>query len=127
MEKLSLADAYLMDNSEYIVFYVGSKVSDEFVQQVFGYHNFSDLRLNQVKTFYPVEGASASSTLWQLIEEIRYTKGGLPYAPVRLVLAGDNMEREVLESCLVEDSVDINKEFPYNDFLCMLHKLIRNK
>lgn len=28
---------------------------------------------------------------------------------------------------MVEDSVDINKEFPYTDFLCMLHKLIRNK
>jgi hypothetical protein len=52
---------------------------------------------------------------------------GVTYQPLRLIYAGDVQEREMIESCLVEDSVDINKEFPYNEFMQMLHKLIRNK
>lgn len=47
---------------------------------------------------------------------------------MRMVYVGDNVaEKEFQELCLVEDSADVNKEFPYSEFLCMLHKLIRNK
>lgn len=78
-------------------------------------------------TFAPTEGLEASSLLWNLIEQLRYEKMGVAYQPLRLVLGGDGQEKELIEQCLVEDSADINKEFPYTDFLCMVHKLIRNK
>ncbi len=66
-------------------------------------------------------------TLWSFIEQIRYEKVGGANAPLRLIYAGDQNEKELIENCMVEDSVDVNREFPYTDFLCMLHKLIRNK
>jgi hypothetical protein len=43
------------------------------------------------------------------------------------VYAGDGSEKEMLDSCMVEDSINTNNEFPYSEFLCTLHKLIRNK
>ena len=78
-------------------------------------------------TFAPTETLEASTRLWQLIEQIRYEKNGGAYAPLRLILAGDAAEKELFETSLVEDSADFNREFPYSDFLCMLHKLIRSK
>ena len=137
MEKLGLNEAYLIDNGDYIYFYVGNQVDDSFIQyvllslhsnyQVFGYQTFADLKFNGVTAFTPLEDSDASTRLWQLIEQIRYEKNGGSQAPLRLVLAGDPSEKEMFETCLIEDSVDINKEFPYSDFLCMLHKLIRSK
>jgi hypothetical protein len=85
------------------------------------------LKFSGVTQFAPVEGYEASQTLSQFMEQIRYEKCGGTYQPLRLVYAGDSQERELIESCLVEDSLDISKEFPYTDFLCMLHKMIRSK
>ena len=46
---------------------------------------------------------------------------------MRLVYAGDASEKELVEQCLVEDATETMKEFNYTEFLCTLHKLIRNK
>lgn len=58
---------------------------------------------------------------------MRAEKTGCAYAPLRLVYAGDANEKEMLDACMVEDSINNDKEFPYSEFLCTLHKLIRNK
>jgi len=42
-----------------------------------------------VTTFTPLEGSEASQLLWQFIEQIRYEKTGVSYAPLRLIYAGD--------------------------------------
>lgn len=94
---------------------------------MFGYANFSDLKFNGVTAFAPVEGSNASAILYALIEQLRSEKTGSSYAPLRLVYAGDSSEKEMLDSCLVEDSINQSNEFPYSEFLCTLHKLIRNK
>ena len=94
---------------------------------MFGFANFSDLKFNGVTAFAPLEDSPASQLLCQFVEAVRCEKTGLTYQPLRLVYAGDAQEREMIESCLIEDSVDINKEFPYSEFMQMLHKLIRNK
>jgi len=39
----------------------------------------------------------------------------------------DGVMNELFQSCLVEDALDKQNEFPYQDFLCMLHKRIRAK
>lgn len=126
LEKLAHNDAFIVDNGDYIFFYIGNYVSEEFVQQVFGYQNFNDLKFSGVTAFVPLE-SEVSQRLSSLIEQIRTERGG-SYPPMRMIYVGDNVaEKEFQELCLVEDSADINKEFPYSDFLCMLHKLIRNK
>jgi hypothetical protein len=80
-----------------------------------------------VTTFAPLEGSTHSVLLAAFIEQLRTEKGG-SYSPQRLVYAGDTLqERELIEQCLVEDSTDVQKEFPYSEFLCSLHKLIRSK
>ena len=73
---------------------------------MFGYANFSDLKFNGVTTFAPLEGSDVSATLSALIEQLRQEKSGCSYAPLRLVYAGDSNEKEMLESCLVEDSLN---------------------
>ena len=85
------------------------------------------MKFNGVSTFTPVEDSEPSVMLSQLIEQLRSEKCGGSYAPLRLVYAGDSSEKELIENCLVEDSTDVQKEFPYSEFLCSLHKLIRNK
>jgi len=47
---------------------------------------------------------------------------------VRVFLDTDKKSvNSLFEECLVEDTVDVQSEFPYQDFLCMLHKRIRAK
>ena len=80
-----------------------------------------------VSPFTPTESA-ASGILNTLIEQLRYEKAGTAgaYPPVRVFVDGDKKGMEVLfDECLVEDAVDKNSEFPYSDFLSMLHKRIR--
>ena len=61
-----------------------------------------------------------------LIEQIKAEKGGAALSPVRVFIDGDqNSTNMLLEECVVEDTIDKNSEFPYQDFLCMLHKRIR--
>lgn len=106
LEKLDSKNAYILDNGDYLYLYLGNQVSDTFIYNVFGYANFSDLKFNGVTTFAPLEGSDISATLSALIEQLRQEKSGCSYAPLRLVYAGDSNEREMLESCLVEDSLN---------------------
>lgn len=85
------------------------------------------MKFSGITTFVPVEGSEHSVTLYSFIEQIRAERGGAAYAPLKIIYPGDGSEKEALETCLIEDSAEINKEFPYSDFLCMLHKLIRSK
>lgn len=94
---------------------------------MFGYANFSDLKFNGVTTYAPLDGSPHAALLSQFMEQLRSEKCGGSYMPLRLVYAGDSSEREMIEACMVEDSLDVQKEFPYSEFLCSLHKLIRNK
>lgn len=61
---------------------------------------------------------------------MRYEKGGTAgaYAPIRIFLDGDKGGlTRLYDECLIEDAVDPNAEFPYQEFLRMLHKRIRTK
>ena len=94
LEKLGHNEAYIVDNGEYIFFYIGNYVNEDFIQNVFGYQNFNDLKFSQVTTFTPLEGSDVSQRLSALIEQIRTEKGGA-YPPMRMVYVGDNVvERE---------------------------------
>jgi len=63
------------------------------------------LKFNGVTSFAPVEGLDASTTLWNFIEQIRYEKIGVAYAPLRIIYGGEyTNEKEFLENVFVEDS-----------------------
>lgn len=89
-EKLAPKDAFLIDNGAYLYLYLGSQVQDSFIQNVFGYHNLSDLKFNGVTTFAPLEGSQPSMLLSQFIEQLRSEKFGGAYAPLRLVIEGQD-------------------------------------
>ena len=95
-----------------------------------GTDSFSDFAAgisSGVSPYTPIETA-ASGILNTLIEQLRYEKAGTAgaYPPVRVFVDGDKKGMEMLfDECLVEDAVDKNSEFPYSDFLSMLHKRIR--
>ena len=98
-----------------------------------GQISFSDYALNVASGTSPytvVDRSESSQILNSLIEQIRYEKGGTAgaFAPVRVFIDGDMKgQEELFNECLVEEAVDKNTEFPYQDFLCMLHKRIRTK
>lgn len=131
-EKIQREEAYILDNGEFINFFVCSMVPDEFVQQVFGYNDFQELAHNiesGVTPYAPIE-SEASQIIHSLLEQLRYEKGGTAgaYAPIRIFLDGDKGGlTRLYDECLIEDAVDPNAEFPYQEFLRMLHKRIRTK
>lgn len=83
-----------------------------------GHETFSDYALSiasGVTAFQPIE-TEASQILFNLLEQIRYEKGGTAgaYSPIRVYIEGDmNILAAVYDSCLVEDAIDKNTEFPY--------------
>jgi len=82
--------------------------------------------------FTAVEDSEPSQIVNTLIEQIRYEKGGTAgaYSPIRIFVDGDTKKafnKILIEECLVEESVDRQREFPYQEFLCFLHKRIRSK
>uniref|UniRef100_A0A7S3IHI3 Uncharacterized protein n=1 Tax=Strombidium inclinatum TaxID=197538 RepID=A0A7S3IHI3_9SPIT len=125
--------AYLLHNGEYISLFIGSQIPDDFASEVLGQPSFSDYALT-VKSgstpFAPVEGLPASEILGTLVEQLRYEMGGTAgsYAPVRVFLDGDQQgTTELYTDYLIEDTVDKNSEFNYQDFLCLLHKKVKEK
>ena len=78
-----------------------------------------------------MEDSEASQILFSLIEQIRNEMGGTGGAisPDRIFVDGDKagINEIIFQECLVEEAVDKQTEFPYQEFLCMLHKRIRAK
>ena len=75
--------------------------------------------------FNPIE-TEACGILIQLLEPLKFETLGAQQ-PVRLVLAGDKGALTMLyDATMIEDAIDSNLEFPYQEFLSMLHKRIRN-
>lgn len=111
-------EAYILDDGEYINLLIGSKVDPEFCAQVLGHETFSDYALSissGISSFQPVE-TEASQILFNLLEQIRYEKGGTAgaYSPIRVYVEGDlNIPAAVYDPCIVEDAIDKNTEFPY--------------
>ncbi len=98
-----------------------------------GQPSFSDFALT-IKSgstpFAAVEGLPASEILGSLVEQLGYEMGGTAgsYPPVRIYLDGDQQgTAELCQDYLIEDTVDKNNEFNYQDFLCLLHKKVKEK
>lgn len=75
------------------------------------------MKLTGVDTFYPVEDNEINTLLASFLEQIKSEKSAGAYPPVRIMYGADKRERELVNECLVEDSVDKNSDFPYSDFL----------
>lgn len=71
LEQISQEDIYVMDNGEYINIFVASKCNPRYVQDVFGYENFSDFALSVDSGYTPftaVEDSEPSQIVNTLIE-----------------------------------------------------------
>lgn len=83
-----------------------------------GTETFSDYAINILSgmTAYQAIETESSQILNNLIEQIRYEKGGTAgaYSPVRVYVDGDpQIPLALFDDCLVEDAIDKNTEFPY--------------
>ena len=98
-----------------------------FLQQVFGYDSTQEMV--QEKYQFPGLALAESESATQMqtfIEQIRYERpDGAPMSVRVLILDqhGNDVRREIW----VEDTLDTNAEFSYQEFLGMLHNRIRAK
>ena len=116
-----------MDNGQDLFLYLGAKTSDKVLYDLFGYATQEEMKAEGIETFYPVEGSEPSELLSQMIEQIKAEKSAGPYPQLKIIYGADKRERELMNLCLCEDSVDKAKDFPYSDFIVMLHKSIQNR
>ena len=76
--------------------------------------------------FSALDPECTNEKLTSLIDCLRTDNGGA-YQDLQVVLEEDVGEKPLKLAALVEDAGSKDREFNYTDFLCHLHKLIREK
>lgn len=109
---------YLIDNEEYMIFWVGSDVSRQVLYELFGVQDL--LALNSNMTYLPVLNTHLSQQVHNILA-YRYSQRG--YTP-QMLFARQNMDGMEIEfsDMLVEDQN--NGAMSYLDYLCLVHKQI---
>lgn len=109
---------YLIDNEEYMIFWVGSDVSRQVLYELFGVQDL--LALNSNMTYLPVLDTRLSRQVHNILA-YRYSQRG--YTP-QMLFARQNMDGMEIEfsDMLVEDQN--NGAMSYLDYLCLVHKQI---
>ena len=72
----------------------------------------------------PIEG-DRPDLLSALLEQIRYERSDGSTLPTRVALSASQAAKPILAESLIEDTVNAQLEFTYQDFLSMLHKRVR--
>ncbi|XP_065218040.1 protein transport protein Sec24C [Planococcus citri] len=125
--KLLNNEAYLLENGVYMFLWLGSQVPVEWLNNVFGVPNVSTAILNIAKI--PLRDNAQSKRLYSLIDRVQKERRHT----MRLTVLHENDKMEaVFKHFLVEDgSSGVNvgdnlSSASYVDFLCYIHKEIRN-
>lgn len=121
LENLAPAGMYLVDDGMSIQLYIRAGVTAEEIRCAFGVDSVAEI--HQALSF-PNDLPDPGSRLCAMIQQLRCERQRLPWQPLGVVAAGTPGEARLF-SMLVEDSMA--GEMPYIDFLCHVHKQVRNK
>ena len=120
-EKTSLVGAYLLDAGEYLILYMGTSVSPEFLQMVFGVSSPQEI-LNDNSTSIeelPVIDNILSERVRLLLSQIKSSRAR---SPVLMVLTDGSHYRMEFPKQLIEDKFE--ETMSYYDFLNFLRSKI---
>uniref|UniRef100_A0A8D9ENZ4 Protein transport protein Sec24C n=2 Tax=Cacopsylla melanoneura TaxID=428564 RepID=A0A8D9ENZ4_9HEMI len=121
-EKLQPDGAYLIDNSIYMFLWVGSNLSPQWVESVFGVP--SAAQIDTDRSNLPELPNALSRRVLDIVD---YVKSNRPRSMrLTVVLQKDKLE-VVLRQFLIEDRGYTEQQMSYVDFLCHIHKEIRNQ
>ena len=85
---------------------MGQQCPRDFLESVFGYATSGELLESQtLPAFAPVEGNETADLLSSLLEQIRYERTDGAPPPIRVVVSGQPLAREILSSTLIEESM----------------------
>ncbi|KAL4641164.1 protein transport protein Sec24C isoform X1 [Arapaima gigas] len=118
-ERLSKGGVYLLENGLQLFLWVGASAQQELLQNIFGTTSFGQIDPNT--TTLPVLDNPYSRKLRDMIESIRVQRSR--YMKLLVVKQEDKLEL-IFKHFLVEDK-NISGGASYVDFLCHMHKEIR--
>uniref|UniRef100_A0A8C9WKJ1 SEC24 homolog C, COPII coat complex component n=1 Tax=Scleropages formosus TaxID=113540 RepID=A0A8C9WKJ1_SCLFO len=120
-ERLSRAGLYLLENGLNLFLWVGSAIPQDLLHNVFGTASFSQIDPNMVSSVLPVLDNPFSKRIREIIESIRAQRSR--YMKLMVVKQDDRLEI-LFKRFLVEDK-NSSGGASYVDFLCHMHKEIR--
>ncbi|XP_044766723.1 protein transport protein Sec24C isoform X2 [Coccinella septempunctata] len=120
IEKMTDQGVYLLENGIHMFMWIGLGANPEFIQKLFGVPSAIQVNIEQFKL--PELDNPVSLAVRNIIEEIRIQR----HRHMRLTLVRQREKLEpVFKHFLVEDK-GIDGSPSYVDFLCHMHKEIRN-
>lgn len=119
-DKIRDDGVYLLENGIHLFLWIGLNVSMEWVQKVFGVHSAAQIDID--RTSLPHLDNPLSARIHSVIASIRHQRHR--YMRLTLVRQRDKLEM-VFKHFLMEDR-GLDGSASYVDFLCHMHKEIRN-
>ncbi|KAI5726271.1 hypothetical protein M8J77_026255 [Diaphorina citri] len=121
-EKLQPDGAYLLDNSIYMFLWVGQSVNNQWVESVFGVP--SPAHIDPDRPGLPELDNALNRRVHDVIDLVRSTR---PRSMRLTVVRQKDKLEVVLRQFLIEDRGHTELQMSYVDFLCHIHKEIRNQ
>ncbi|KAK9760738.1 COPII coat Sec23p-Sfb3p heterodimer component [Basidiobolus ranarum] len=119
--RLEAHGAYLLENTQTLMFWIGKQVSSEFLQNVFGVASLQELD-PRIRTIPELDNPM-SKRIRALVDHLQ--KGRVRYPVLQIVRQSmDQVELE-FANLLVEDKN--NDNMSYVDYLCFIHRQIQNE
>lgn len=123
-EKFRPEGVYLLDNTIYMFLWIGFNVDTTWVQNVFGVPNVAQIDTDLVSSQFPQLDNPLSRRVNDIIDYIRSTR---PRSMRLTVVRQKDKLEMVLRQFLIEDRGLNDSQLSYVDFLCHIHKEIRQQ
>jgi len=119
-------DLLIIDDGEFIYLYVGRNLPNDLIYDIFGYEDVPQMQHYGVDTLAVQMDTDAYIRIMNIIEQLRGENQGA-YQPIKVVLEGSILHKQLKMYSMIEDTLNKNREFTYQDFLNHLHNIIRTQ
>ncbi|KAI7886500.1 hypothetical protein K492DRAFT_156094 [Lichtheimia hyalospora FSU 10163] len=120
-ERLDSKGAYLLDTGSDLYFWLGNRVSSEFIQHAFGVSTLEELDVNMA--LLPFLDNPLSEKIHDIVRQLQSERSR--YLQLRIVRQDKDPQEFVFSTWMVEDR---NAEVQtYVDYMCVLHRKIQDE